>query len=921
MINKVRRHQQESCNAKRSRNEANLINLVDGIGINSRMKAPLFRFSYLNAGSIKNKTTSLRDYIITNSVDVMVLTETWLFSDERKNAVYMNKLIPRGYYFKHAPRQDECDGYGGVGLLHRKSIKVVLQKKKNSVGFGATQFECLDCVVSMTNDTRSNVRLIIVYRPPPSDKNKLKLKSFWPEWKKALKQLAADHKPLIIAGDVNLHLDITDNSNTVKFKNILNDLDLVQLVNQPTHTAGHILDVIITTPENKFIVKDSLIVHDPGIVGTNGIATQQHHYAISFNLNFVKPKTVYKEISYRNIRNLDKQAFLCDLDNCDLEFQLREMDDVDEMVKLFVTTTVYVLDKHAPCLLKKLPDRPSNSWYTSDLTKLKQEKRRLERRWMKSSLEIHRLEYRRYCAVYANALESARIKKAQEDIAGCERNKTKLFKTCRSFLDLPKTKISLEGCNDDKEIAQAFSEFFKSKTENIRLDLDKKAELLSDDLLPSSKLNLLEKVRSVPKLSLFKSVTVDYMKKLIVSSNDKSCRLDLIPPRILKMFPSKFAPYITLIVNRSLTTGYVPLSFKAAIVMPSIKKYNLVPTVKESYRPVSNLQYISKLLEKTVFAQLEEHLSTFSLLPNSQSAYRKQHSTETSLLKVSNDILSQLNQGRSTLLVKLDISAAFDTVNHRMLLERYSDYFGLSDTVLDWFHSYVSNRTQSVQVGSELSEYVEINCGFAQGSTLGGPKYNMFTSPLHELIELHDISHEGYADDSNLYVSFDLKNNVETTDAVLQMENCLSDVTRWMLENRLKLNTTKTEAVLFHPPRTAISPDREIVINMEGHRIDIQQDIESLGVFLDKKMSMKKQVGLTTSKAFYHLRRISQVRKLLNRSITETLVNTLVTSRLDYCNSLLCSLPNSTMKKMQSVQNAAAKLILLKPKRDHVTPF
>ena len=356
-------------------------------------------------------------------------------------------------------------------------------------------------------------------------------------------------------------------------------------------------------------------------------------------------------------------------------------------------------------------------------------------------------------------------------------------------------------------------------------------------------------------------------------------------------------------------------------MIPSIKKYNLVPTVKESYRPVSNLQYISKLLEKTVFAQLEEHLSTFSLLPNSQSAYRKQHSTETSLLKVSNDILSQLNQGRSTLLVKLDISAAFDTVNHQMLLERYSDYFGLSDTVLDWFHSYVSNRTQSVQVGSELSEYVEINCGFAQGSTLGGPKYNMFTSPLHELIELHDISHEGYADDSNLYVSFDLKNNVETTDAVLQMENCLSDVTRWMLENRLKLNTTKTEAVLFHPPRTAISPDREIVINMEGHRIDIQQDIESLGVFLDKKMSMKKQVGLTTSKAFYHLRRISQVRKLLNRSITETLVNTLVTSRLDYCNSLLCSLPNSTMKKMQSVQNAAAKLILLKPKRDRVTPL
>ena len=108
---------------------------------------------------------------------------------------------------------------------------------------------------------------------------------------------------------------------------------------------------------------------------------------------------------------------------------------------------------------------------------------------------------------------------------------------------------------------------------------------------------------------------------------------------------------------------------------------------------------------------------------------------------------------------------------------------------------------------------------------------------------------------------------------------------------------------------------------MEGHRIPISQDMVSLGVVFDKKMSMKKQVGLTTSKAFYHLRRISQVRKLFNKSITETLVNTFITSRLDYCNSLLCSLPNSTVKKLQSVQNAAAKLIMLKPRRDHVTPL
>ena len=168
-----------------------------------------------------------------------------------------------------------------------------------------------------------------------------------------------------------------------------------------------------------------------------------------------------------------------------------------------------------------------------------------------------------------------------------------------------------------------------------------------------------------------------------MSSNDKSCKLDLIPPRVVKMFPSTFASIIVIIINQSLMSAYVPLSFKTAIVLPSIKKYNLESTDKKSYRPVSNLQYVSKLLEKTVFSQLEAHLSTYSLLPDSQSAYRKKHSTETSLLKVTNDILSELNLGRSRLLIKLDISAAFDTANHEMLLKRYSDYFGLSDIVLE----------------------------------------------------------------------------------------------------------------------------------------------------------------------------------------------------------------------------------------------
>ena len=165
-----------------------------------------------------------------------------------------------------------------------------------------------------------------------------------------------------------------------------------------------------------------------------------------------------------------------------------------------------------------------------------------------------------------------------------------------------------------------------------------------------------------------------------------------------------------------------------------------------------------------------------------------------------------------------------------------------------------------------------------------------------------------------------MKNVDETSACIIKMENCLSDISRWMLMNKLKLNGSKTEAIIFHPPRTVVNPG-QISIKIGNDSIDLSHEIKSLGVTLDSKMKLAKHVNLTCRSAFFHLRRISKVRKQLNKNITETLVNSFITSRLDYCNSLLCALPNKIIQKLQYVQNGAAKLILLKRKRDHVTPL
>ena len=199
--------------------------------------------------------------------------------------------------------------------------------------------------------------------------------------------------------------------------------------------------------------------------------------------------------------------------------------------------------------------------------------------------------------------------------------------------------------------------------------------------------------------------------------------------------------------------------------------------------------------------------------------------------------------------------------------------------------------------------------------------FNMHTVPLDELIKLLSVDHEGFADDSNIYKSFDLRDKVATLNAFTQVENCLADVESWMSDNMLKLNCSKTVVVLFKPKSQSQIAHQPTTLKVGTKHIKISNQYKTLGVVLDSHMKMEKQVGATTKSAYLHIRRISKVRRQLDRKISEALVNTLVTSRLDYCNSLICSLPKKTTKRLQCAQNAAARMILHGKRREHVTPL
>ena len=242
--------------------------------------------------------------------------------------------------------------------------------------------------------------------------------------------------------------------------------------------------------------------------------------------------------------------------------------------------------------------------------------------------------------------------------------------------------------------------------------------------------------------------------QLIQKSASKSCGLDPIPTSLLKEHAVTLAPTITNIVNLSLLTGEIPVELKQAIVTPLLKQSSLDPNILKNYRPVSNLSYVSKLLEKVVAIQLSQHLLNNNLYEPYQSAYRTCHSTETALTRVSNDILQALDRKQSVMLVVLDMSAAFDTIDHTILLNMLEVRYGIEGTAHRWFRSYLSDRSQRVRILGKSSGSRPLNLGVPQGSVLGPVIFTMYSAQTASIARSHGLSVHLYADDTQLYISF-----------------------------------------------------------------------------------------------------------------------------------------------------------------------
>jgi hypothetical protein len=328
------------------------------------------------------------------------------------------------------------------------------------------------------------------------------------------------------------------------------------------------------------------------------------------------------------------------------------------------------------------------------------------------------------------------------------------------------------------------------------------------------------------------------------------------------------------------------------------------------------LTFTSKLTERVVAKQVKEHTAINELDAKFQSAYRENHSTETALLKVQSDMLSAMDKNKICILVLLDLSAAFDTVNHTYLLDRLKSNFGLSGTVVEWFSSYLSGRTQSVLIDGVSSVAKDLKCGVPQGSVLGPWAFTCYTSPLEHIISKFNVSHHLYADDTQLYSFCSIS---ELSSALSTMENCIQEICNWMAGNHLKMNEEKTGFMILGSKHN-LSKLTNIKLNIGGHSVYPSESARNIGVIFNSTMSMEHHVISVCKSANFHLRNISKIRHLLDEKTAEQLVHSFISNKIDYCNALLYGVSDHLLDKIQKIQNNAARIVKKIKKYDHITP-
>ena len=823
---------------------------------------------HINIRSLKSKIDLLRPWVELHKPNIITVSETWL-SDKISN----NEIKLTNYVLYRADRGTRCGGVATYVSSDLASELIVPTVEP-------LHFESIFVKVNLHES--KYITIGNIYRPPsaPAESFNCIVSTI---------NSIKDRNELAILGDFNKNwLDKSSSS----AKNIIRNLNLTQLINEPTRvtsTTQSLLDWILVSHPNRYI--------------KSGIMSDcfSDHCTVFCIWKIKLPKLPPKLIQIRQDKKINVDSFINDLISVNWDrFQI--LSNVHDAWTFLHTELTNIIDKHAPFKTIKVKGRHL-PWITSELISTFRQR---DKAWAVYRRTRDPADWEKYRLLRNKSKIMTRNSKSNyysTSLTQDSKNPKQFWKKIKTFTNTSdksaqynQLKVNDTILHNPLLVAQAFNQHFSSVCAPTMQD----PYVVSDSTPPCHH-------------SRFSFRRITPVEVLNVIKDLKACSgpgLDGVESKFLKLAQHILMYPLCDLFNLSLSTHDIPSIWKWSRITPLHKAGNELDP--NNYRPISIICSIAKVFEKLIYNQLSNYLSKHNILSPFQSGFRSNHSTTTALLKLTNDIYSSSGNSELTGAIFIDLTKAFDLVDHYLLLDKlYS--IGMSRNSLLWFNSYLHNRKQCVVIQGSASDLAVQERGVPQGSTLGPLLFSIFINDLPSIFK--DCNVQLYADDTVIYTSNTNLLQIQST-----MQQNFNKLESWLSANKLIINKTKTNTMLFGTIQNLKSKTEHQSFNiscLDGTQLHRVDNIKYLGLWLDSNLSFKCHIDNIIRKINFSTGVLYRNRKCFTSTVRRKLVQQLILPILDYADVVYLTAPKINLLPLNSLYNRLCRFALDCPYMTH----
>jgi hypothetical protein len=781
----------------------------------------------------------------------------------------------------------------GINFKPRNDLNVYKKKELESL------------FIEIINEKESNDIVGVIYRHPCMNESEFVDEHL----KDIVDKLSYENKKVYIAGDFNYDLlNVSSHNETFSFFDTMMSNFLLPVITLPTKiNRGHntLIDNIFTNNLHPDTKSGNLEINlSDGHLPSFLIIPKQ-------NQNHLPKK---HNILIRDKKHFNKENFIQDFQslNWDEIIDLNT-NDVDVSLENFLSKFNNILEKHMP--LRKMTQREFKQkykpWISNAILNKIADKNKILKKYIKCKNELRKSEllsqFKNIKNDITNMTRAGKKTYYQKYFTDNKNNLQKVWKGIKEIINIKSQNFDHPTClkvgdlniTDPTAISNSFNDYFTS---------------IADDILKKRKYNGNKSFRDFLSNRLlenfaFEECDENEIKSIISSLNpNKSSGPNSIPTFILQLLAEEISSPLAKISNLSFTTGKHPDILKISKTIPIFKKGSRL--LVSNYRPISLLSNLNKILEKMVHTRIYKFFEDYQCIYFLQFGFRKKHSTNHALIDITETIRQALDNKKFACGVFVDLQKAFDTVNHDILVDKL-EHYGVRGLANNWFSSYLKNRSQFVSILGFESTTQPINHGVPQGSVLGPLLFLIYINDLHFAIMNSKVYH--FADDTNLL-------NIGSCPKKMQKDiNAdLKILHKWLLANKISLNSGKTEIIFFHKPGGKVP---NLKIKMNGHRIFPSKYIKYLGIYLDETLNGGFHCETLMKKLKRANGMLCKARHYIQIDALKSLYHAIFSSHLIYGCQIWGQTMNSFNEKIFRLQNRAVRIVSFSDFRANSNPL